>query len=66
MSRFGQPLIAAQSCARVCFGIEIDSLFVDVAIRRSQAYTGEKAKRAIDGVFFEALVPQAIPLEEAS
>jgi len=30
----GTTLIAAQSCGRVCFGIEIDPLFVDVAIRR--------------------------------
>ena len=34
---------------RVCFGIEIDPLFVDVAIRRWQAFAGEKAKRASDG-----------------
>jgi DNA modification methylase len=27
----GTTLIAAQSCGRVCFGIEIDPLFVDLA-----------------------------------
>ncbi|MBR1285370.1 site-specific DNA-methyltransferase [Bradyrhizobium sp. AUGA SZCCT0177] len=62
----GTTLIAAQSCGRVCFGIEIDPLFVDVAIRRWQAFTGENAKRAHDDVLFEALEPKAQPVEEAS
>ena len=48
----GTTLIAAQSCGRVCLAIEIDPLFVDVAIRRWQAFTGEKATRASDGVLF--------------
>jgi DNA modification methylase len=61
----GTTLIAAQSCGRICFGIEIDPLFIDVAIRRWQAFTGEKAKRAIDGMLFDALLPEAPPLEEA-
>jgi tRNA G10 N-methylase Trm11 len=34
----GTTLIAAQSTGRVCYGVEIDPLFVDVAIRRWQAY----------------------------
>jgi DNA modification methylase len=54
----GTTLIAAQSCGRVCFGLEIDPLFVDLAIRRWQAFTGEKAKRASDGVRFEELEPE--------
>ena len=41
----GTTLIAAQSCGRICFGIEIDPLFVDLAIRRWQTFTGEKARR---------------------
>jgi hypothetical protein len=45
----GTTLIAAQSCGRVCFGIEIDPLFVDLAIRRWQSFAGEKARRASDG-----------------
>ena len=61
----GTTLIAAQSCGRVCFGIEIDPLFVDVAIRRWQAFTGEKAKRANDSVLFEELLPNTQPVEEA-
>lgn len=62
----GTTLIAAQSCGRACFGIEIDPLFVDVAIRRWQAFSGEKAKRENDDVLFEALQPKAQPVEETS
>ena len=61
----GTTLIAAQSCGRVCFGVEIDPLFVDVVIRRWQAFTGEKAKRANDSVLFEELWSEREPVEEA-
>lgn len=50
----GTTLIAAQSCNRVCYAIEIDALFVDVAIRRWQAFTGETALRERDGISFAA------------
>lgn len=49
----GTTLIAAQSTGRVCYGVEIDPLFVDVVIRRWQAFTGEKAQRLRDGQNFE-------------
>ena len=51
----GTTLIAAQSVARVCLAIEIDPLFVDLAIRRWQAFTEEKAIRQSDGASFETL-----------
>jgi DNA modification methylase len=51
----GTTLIAAQSSLRVCFAIEIDPLFVDLAVRRWQAFTGEPAKRESDGATFETL-----------
>jgi hypothetical protein len=50
-------LIAAQSCNRVCVALEITPLFVDLAIRRWQAFTGEKATRESDGVYFDSLLP---------
>jgi DNA modification methylase len=40
----GTTLIAAQSSGRVCHAIELDPLYVDVAVRRWQAFTGEAAK----------------------
>jgi DNA modification methylase len=62
----GTTLIAAQSCARACLTIEIDPLFVDLAIRRWQAFTGEKAIRESDGVHFAALDLASQPTSSAS
>lgn len=42
----GTTLMAAERVGRVCYGIEIDPLYVDVAIRRWQAYAGEPAIHA--------------------
>jgi DNA modification methylase len=39
----GSTLIAAQRVSRICRGIELDPLYVDLSIRRWQAFTGEKA-----------------------
>jgi DNA modification methylase len=55
----GTTLIAAQSCNRVCLGIEIDPRFVDLAVRRWQAFTGEEGMRESDGASFDSLV--AVP-----
>jgi DNA modification methylase len=51
----GTTLIAAQSTGRVCYGIEIDPLFLDVVIRRWQSFTGDAAIRERDKQAF----PQA-------
>lgn len=51
----GTSLIAAQSVDRVCLGIEIDPLFIDVAIRRWQAFTGKRAVREADRKSFDQL-----------
>jgi DNA modification methylase len=61
----GTTLIAAQSCQRVCLAIEIDPLFVDLAVRRWQGFTGEPARRENDGVYF-ATLDQSQPTEPAS
>jgi len=42
----GTTLIAAQRVGRICFGMEIDPLYVDTAIRRWQLDTGEEAIHA--------------------
>ena len=58
----GTTLIAAQSTNRVCLGVEIDPLFVDIAIRRWQAFTGETVKRLGDGrSFCEVAAQTAAP-----
>jgi DNA modification methylase len=52
-------LIAAQSSGRVCYAVEIDPIYVDVAIRRWQAFCGEQAIRERDGKSFAALAAPA-------
>lgn len=49
----GSTLIAAERVGRVCYGIEIDPLYVDVAIRRWQRQTGEQAIHAVTGKRFD-------------
>jgi DNA modification methylase len=49
----GTTLIAAESCGRVCRAVELSPLYVDVAIRRWQAFTGAKALRENDGRSFD-------------
>lgn len=39
----GTTLIAAETAGRTCLGIELDPLYVDVAIRRWQAFTDKQA-----------------------
>jgi DNA modification methylase len=39
----GTALIAAETCGRVCFAVEISPAYVDVGIRRWQAFTGKQA-----------------------
>jgi DNA modification methylase len=51
----GTTLMAAERVGRVCCGIEIDPLYVDVAIRRWQNYTGEAAVHAISGKRFNEI-----------
>jgi DNA modification methylase len=62
----GTTLIAAQSAGRVCYGIEIDPIFVDVAIRRWQAFTGEVARRVDGGESFDEAQRRAIVAQPAS
>lgn len=51
----GTTLMAAERVGRVCCGIEIDPLYVDVAIRRWQKYTGEAAIHSDSGRRFDEL-----------
>jgi DNA modification methylase len=51
----GSTLMAAERTGRICRGVEIEPLYVDVAIRRWQRMTGERAAHAESGVDFTAL-----------
>ena len=51
----GTSLIAAETMGRVCLGVELEPRFVDVAIRRWEAFTGKAATRLTDGRAFKDL-----------
>jgi DNA modification methylase len=51
----GTTVIAAETTGRVCLGMEIDPRYVDVAVRRWQAFTGDKATLDGDGRTFDAI-----------
>jgi DNA modification methylase len=51
----GTTLVAAERTGRKCRGIELDPLYVDVAIRRWQALTGDKAIHVPTGRSFAEL-----------
>jgi DNA modification methylase len=48
----GSTLIAADKAGRVCRGVELDALYVDVIIRRYEAVTGAAAVLAETGERF--------------
>lgn len=48
----GTTILAAHKCRRKARAIELDPLYVDVAIRRWQTFTGETATLAITGETF--------------
>ena len=49
----GTTLIAAEKSGRVARLIELDQKYVDVIVRRWEAFTGKQATRASDGVRFD-------------
>jgi len=46
----GTTLIAAEKTGRVAYGIELDPLYVDTAVRRWERFTGERAVNAETGL----------------
>jgi DNA modification methylase len=51
----GSTLIAAEATGRICRGIELDPLYVDVIVRRFEAATDAPAVLVETGETFEAL-----------
>jgi DNA modification methylase len=49
----GTTLIAAQTIGRICRAAELDGRYVDVAIKRWQAFTGHQAVLEADGQSFD-------------
>jgi DNA modification methylase/predicted nucleic acid-binding protein len=58
----GSTLIAAERTGRICYGMELDPLYVDTAIRRWQRLTGDYAIHAATGKRFGELIE---PSQEA-
>jgi DNA modification methylase len=54
----GTTLMAAERVGRICCGIEIDPIYIDVAIRRWQNYTGEAAVHSQSGKTFNEVAAQ--------
>jgi DNA modification methylase len=57
----GSTLIAADKTGRVCRGVELDPLYVDVIVRRYEAATGAPAVLLETGETFEALAARRAP-----
>jgi DNA modification methylase len=51
----GTTLIAAETCQRICMGIELDPAYVDVAVQRWQHLTGGQAILDGGGADFDAI-----------
>jgi DNA modification methylase len=54
----GTTLIAAERVGRRCYGVELDPLYVDVIVRRWQAYTGDVARHAETGQTFDEVAAE--------
>jgi DNA modification methylase len=51
----GTTLLAAERTGRVCYGIELDARYIDLAVRRWQALTGKTATEAVTGRNFSEI-----------
>lgn len=51
----GSTLIAAEKAGRVCCGSDLDPLYVDLAVRRWEAWTGQDAVHAGTGHTFRSI-----------
>src|SRR5262249_20817273 len=51
----GTSIIAAETCGRICYGLEIVPGYVDIAVKRWQDFTGKPALLDGDGRTFEEI-----------
>lgn len=59
----GTTLLAAQRTGRICYAMDLDSLYIDTAIRRWQAMTGEQAILLSTGQTFNDIEKMQPPLQ---
>lgn len=60
----GSSIIAAETCKRACYAMELDPAYVDVAVTRWQSFTGQTAVHAEDGRSFDEVATKR--LEQAA
>ena len=56
----GTTIVAAEITGRACHAVELDPLYVDVAVRRWQAFTGHAAALERDGRPFAAVAEERL------
>ena len=56
----GITLIAAETTGRICLAMELDPTYVDVAVKRWQAFTGAKATLLADGRSYDAVASERL------
>jgi DNA modification methylase len=61
----GTTIIAAEMTGRACHAIEISPAYVDVAVLRWQAFTGQTATHALTGRSFADTAAERAPQEAA-
>ena len=54
----GTTLIAAEQTGRICYAVELDPKYVDVILRRWQAFTGKQATLNGDGRTFDEIAEE--------
>jgi hypothetical protein len=57
--------MAAEKIGRRCFGLEYEPAYVDVTVRRWQAYTQTDAILEGDGRTFDEIAPERLATREA-
>lgn len=56
----GTTLIAAEECSRICYGIELEPLYIDTTIRRWQKIAGKSALHMQTGKSYNELLDEKI------
>jgi DNA modification methylase len=57
----GSTIIAAEQVGRRCLAMELDPIYVDVAIRRWQDFSGNSAVLDADGRNFRKVTAERVP-----
>jgi DNA modification methylase len=57
----GTSIVAAEMTGRACLAIEIDPAYVDVAVKRWQAFSGQQSVLESDSRVFDAIAAERLP-----